>query len=123
LSGCGGGLSGGLWAAHDAELVHCAALVLDELGLNRFLQRAELVITGEGRLDSQTAGGKLAAEIARRASAAGTRCVAIVGRNDLREEEARLLGLERVIEAGDEEALIDAAWRLNNVGSSAFSAG
>jgi glycerate 2-kinase len=105
LTGCGGGLSGALWSALDAELVPGAALVLDELGLDRQLAEADLVITGEGRLDSQTAEGKLVAEVARRARGAGVRCVAVVGRNDLSEAEAAALGLELVLEAGDADAL------------------
>jgi len=109
LTGCGGGLSGALWAVFDAELLPGAGLVLDELGLDRQLVGAELVITGEGRLDSQTAEGKLVAEVARRARTAGTRCVAVVGRNELSESEAAALGLAQVIEAGDVDALAQAA--------------
>jgi glycerate kinase len=105
LTGCGGGLSGGLWAALDAELVPGAALVLDELGLDRELAQAAVVITGEGRLDSQTNEGKLVAEVARRARAAGVRCIALVGRNELSAAETAALGLAQVIEAGDAEAL------------------
>jgi glycerate 2-kinase len=104
-TGCGGGLSGALWSALDAELVPGAVLVLDELGLDRRLSGADLVITGEGRLDRQTAEGKLVAEVARRARATGVRCVAVVGRNDLSEAEAAALGLALVIEAGDADAL------------------
>jgi glycerate kinase len=112
LTGCGGGLSGALWAAIDAELVPGAALVLDELGLDRLLADAALVVTGEGRLDAQTGEGKLVAEVSRRARAAGTRCVAVVGRNELSAPEAAELGLDLVLEAGDEDALARVAERI-----------
>jgi len=105
LTGCGGGLSGALWAGLDAELTPGAALVLDELGFDRQLADADLVITGEGRLDAQTAEGKLVAEVARRARAAGVRCLAVVGRNELSLAEAAALGLEPVFEAGDADGL------------------
>lgn len=105
LTGCGGGLSGALWAGLDAELTPGAALVLDELGFDRQLAGADLVLTGEGRLDAQTAEGKLVAEVARRARAAGVRCLAVVGRNELSPAEAAALGLEPVFEAGDADAL------------------
>jgi glycerate kinase len=105
FTGCGGGLSGALWSAFGAELVAGAALVLDELGLDGQLVGADLVITGEGTLDAQTAEGKLVAEVARRARAAGVRCIAIVGRNALSVTEAAAVGLELVIEARDAEAL------------------
>jgi glycerate 2-kinase len=119
LTGCGGGLSGALWSALAAELVPGAVLVLDELGLDRRLAGADLVITGEGRLDAQTAEGKLVAEVARRARAARVRCIALVGRDDLSEAEAAALGLEQVIEAEDADALArQTAWVMRTTFSS-----
>jgi glycerate kinase len=43
------------------------------------LGRADLVVTGEGRVDAQTAFGKTALGVARRAAAAGVACVAVGG--------------------------------------------
>jgi glycerate kinase len=43
------------------------------------LSRADLVITGEGRVDEQTAFGKTALGVARRASAAGKSCICFGG--------------------------------------------
>ena len=40
---------------------------------------ADLVITGEGRIDAQTAFGKTALGVARRAAAAGVACIAVGG--------------------------------------------
>lgn len=113
-TGCGGGLSGGLWAALDAELAPGARLVLDAAGLDRRLAAAALVVTGEGRLDEQTAAGKLVAEVARRARRAGVPCVAVVGRNALEPAAARALGLDDVLEAGDPAALAEAGRRLGS---------
>lgn len=119
LTGCGGGLSGGLWGALGAELVPGAELVLAAVGLERRLEGADLVVTGEGRLDEQTAAGKLVAEVAARARRAGVPCAAVVGCNALSAEDARALGLEPVLEAGDVRALEEAGGRL----SSLFGAG
>ena len=52
MTGAGGGLSGGLWAAFGARLVPGAAYVLGALGFDRRLDDAEAVVTGEGRLDA-----------------------------------------------------------------------
>ena len=54
-------------------------LVAGEVGLDASLARSDLVITGEGRIDAQTAFGKTALGVARRASAAGVRCIAVGG--------------------------------------------
>lgn len=110
-TGCGGGLSGGLWAAFDAALEPGASLVLDLVGLDRRLEGAHLVVTGEGRLDEQTAEGKLVAEVAARARRAGVPCAAVVGRDALGADAASL-GLERVVEAGDERSLAAAGRTL-----------
>jgi len=111
-TGCGGGLSGALWAALDAELVPGAELVLDAFGFDSRLREAALVITGEGRLDEQTAEGKLVAAVAARARRAGVPCVAIVGEDALGGRGARDLGLERVLEATHEQGLGEAARAL-----------
>ena len=54
-------------------------LVMDATGFHEKLGRADLVVTGEGRIDEQTAFGKTALGVARRASAAGVPCLAIGG--------------------------------------------
>jgi glycerate kinase len=54
-------------------------LVMAEAGFDTALAQADLVITGEGRIDAQTAFGKTAMGVARRARAAGVRCLAIGG--------------------------------------------
>ena len=77
-AGAAGGAAFAL-AALGARIVDGAALVCDQLGLDGRLAGAALVITGEGRLDAQTAAGKAPAEVAARARAAGVPCVAVCG--------------------------------------------
>ena len=62
-----------------AELLSGAELVLDTIGFDQRIAGADLVITGEGRLDGQSLQGKAAIAVARRAKAAGVPCVALVG--------------------------------------------
>jgi glycerate kinase len=54
-------------------------LVMDATDFDARLARADLVITGEGRIDAQTGFGKTALGVARRAQAAGVPCVAVGG--------------------------------------------
>lgn len=111
MTGCGGGLSGALWAAAGAELVPGAALILDALGFDRLLARARLVLTGEGQIDEQTEHGKLVAEVAARAHRARVPCAAIVGRNKLG-DGGRSLNLAAVAEASTREEIRRAAFEL-----------
>ena len=54
-------------------------LVMEATGFAAKLDGADLVLTGEGRIDRQTAFGKTALGVARRAAAAGVPCIAVGG--------------------------------------------
>ena len=99
MTGAAGGLSGGLWAAFGAELVSGAAFVLDAVGFDARMRAARAVITGEGKLDEQSLVGKVISEVATRSRQAGVPCHAIVGTRELDAMGARVLDLERVLEA------------------------
>ena len=104
-TGCAGGLSGGLWAAFDAELRHGASAVLEALDADARIARAQLVVAGEGRLDEQSFGGKIVGELVRRSSAAGVPIHAVVGTSAISAEEAVAAGLARVWSASTLEAI------------------
>jgi len=78
-AGAAGGAGAGLVAFLDADLVPGAPLVVEAAGLNARLSRADLVITGEGRVDDQTAYGKAPGEVAKRASQAGVPVLLLAG--------------------------------------------
>jgi glycerate kinase len=115
LSGAAGGLSGGLWAAFGAVLEPGAPFVLAALGFDVRMRAARAVIVGEGRIDEQTLQGKAAGEIATRARQAGVPCHAVVGRNELDRFGARMLDLQRIIEATTLEELEAAGASLAEV--------
>jgi glycerate 2-kinase len=77
-AGAAGGLGAAL-AALGAELVPGAEWVLDALRLERHLGWADLVVTGEGRLDETTRAGKAPAAVAAAAASRGVRCVVFGG--------------------------------------------
>ncbi len=80
-TGAAGGLSGGLWAHFDADLVSGSDAVLDAAGFDSLLLNAEAVVVGEGRLDSQTGEGKIISAILDRVRQSGRAIpvVAVVG--------------------------------------------
>lgn len=63
----------------ELELRPGIDLVMEEAGFDRALASSQLVLTGEGRIDEQTAYGKTALGVAKRARAAGRTCIAIGG--------------------------------------------
>jgi glycerate kinase len=97
MSGCAGGLSGGLWA-HGAELRSGADFVLDALDFDARLALADVVVSGEGRFDSQSLEGKIVGAIASRCAAAGKSLHLIVGENNLRPRSTT--GISSITEAG-----------------------
>lgn len=92
-AGAAGGVGGGLVAMLGAELVPGAELVLDTIGFDERIRDADLVITGEGRLDSQSLQGKAAITVARRCQKAGVPCVGLVGSVGEGAEQASEQGL------------------------------
>ena len=62
-AGAAGGLGGGFVAFLNAQLKPGIAMVLEAIDFEKHLQNAELVITGEGKLDAQTGMGKAASGI------------------------------------------------------------
>jgi glycerate kinase len=115
MTGCAGGLSGGLWAQYRAALEPGAAFVLRALDFDARLRAARAVIVGEGRIDEQTLQGKIAGEIATRARQTGVPCFAIVGSSALDAFGARMLDLQRVLEATDLDEIAAAAASLADV--------
>ena len=93
MTGAAGDLSGGLWAQHGARLQHGASFVLDTIGFDEHMRRSAFVVTGEGRIDSQTLQGKIVGELATRCRQGGVACHALVGKNELEEFAARILDL------------------------------
>jgi glycerate 2-kinase len=78
-AGAAGGLGAGMVAFLGATLQRGVSLICDAIGFDTYVKDADLVLTGEGRIDFQTAFGKAAVGIAGRAKAFGKPVIAICG--------------------------------------------
>ena len=78
-AGAAGGMGGAFRAFLDAKLQRGIDMVLDAIDFNTIIQDADLIITGEGKIDFQTAKGKTAAGVLARAKQQGIPVVAIGG--------------------------------------------
>jgi len=109
-AGAAGGLGAGLIAFLDARLVSGASLVLDAVGFDKRLVGADLVITGEGRIDGQSVYGKLTHAVTVAAKRRGVPVVAVAGIVGDGHETMRDAGIEAIETlAGESEAERDAA--------------
>ena len=77
--GAAGGMGFALKYYMDATLTSGIGLVMDAVGLEEKIKDADIVITGEGRLDGQTAMGKAPVGVARLAKKYGKTVIAFAG--------------------------------------------
>ena len=117
-AGAAGGLGFGLAAFFGAELKSGFGVVAEATALAPAVAGADLVITGEGRLDAGSLGGKAPIGVARLARAAGVRCFAVVGVAEVGPEHLRGEGIEEVASlvetVGQDRALNDTAAALSD---------
>ncbi|MGD6818227.1 glycerate kinase [Metabacillus sp. 84] len=78
-SGAAGGLGAGLMAFLGAKLEKGIDLVLDSIHFDRLIQEADWLVTGEGKLDSQTMHGKTPFGAAQRALKQGIPVIGMAG--------------------------------------------
>ena len=78
-AGAAGGLGAGLMVFLKAKVLPGVDVVIQATGLVEHLEDADLVFTGEGRIDNQTACGKTPVGVARRAKEFGLPVIAIAG--------------------------------------------
>ncbi|MDT0442175.1 glycerate kinase [Streptomyces johnsoniae] len=94
-AGAAGGIGYAALLGLNATFRPGIEVLLDVLGFAAALERASLVITGEGSLDEQTLHGKAPAGVAAAARAAGLRTVAVCGRLAIGEDALRGAGIEK----------------------------
>ena len=92
-AGAAGGMGAGCVAFLGAELRSGIEAVLDTVDFDRRLEGAGLVITGEGRIDAQSVGGKVISGVAGRTKPRGIPLLAVVGSIDPSASAAYDLGV------------------------------
>jgi glycerate 2-kinase len=95
--GAAGALAAGLMTCLPARIQSGADLTLDYNGFDAAVSTADLVITGEGRMDSQTLSGKGPIGAARRAKQLGVPTVALVGGLQIDDALLHEAGLQAVL--------------------------
>lgn len=105
-AGAAGGLAGAFMACLNAKAARGIDLILDMAGFDKAIKGdgsmkgADLIITGEGKADSQTMQGKVISGIAARAKAHGIPVIAIAGMSEMGEEDIAASGLMALFPIG-----------------------
>ncbi|MBQ1742450.1 MAG: glycerate kinase [Oscillospiraceae bacterium] len=115
-AGAAGGMGAGCMAFLGARMRSGIEAVLDLVDFDAQIDSADLVITGEGRIDSQSVHGKVISGIAKRTQPRGVPLVAIVGSIAPDAQEAyelgvtAMFGIDRTAKAFTEYAAESAAY-------------
>jgi len=120
-AGAAGGLGAGLMAFLGAELRSGVELVIEVVNLKKRMKGIGLVITGEGKIDSQTACGKTPVGVSELAQSMGIPTIAVVGQIGEGTEILKEHGIEKTYSLTDitgsvEEAMEKAEELLEKVG-------
>jgi glycerate 2-kinase len=107
--GAAGAMGAGMVAFFNSRLQMGIETILDLVGFDRLIKDADLIFTGEGKIDSQSLQGKVPIGVARRAKQAGVDVVAVVGTigNDI--DAAYDLGISAIFSINPEPVSFEIA--------------
>jgi glycerate 2-kinase len=107
-AGAGGGLGYGLMLVGGRRVAGIGT-VIEETGLAGLIAGADLVVTGEGKLDHSSLGGKVPSGVAQAALGSGRPCVVLAGRVEVGKRELAAAGFAGAYEVVEEAGSVEAA--------------
>ena len=111
-AGAAGGLGGGFKALLGASLKKGVDMVLDAISFDELLCGADLLITGEGKVDFQTPRGKTASGVLSRGKKAGVKVVVLGGKVEMCDELLEM-GFEGIYPITEEVLPLEVAMRYD----------
>ncbi len=106
-AGASGGLAGGAYAFMNARLVSGIDTFINLLGLEDEIREADCVITGEGRFDSQSLGGKVVSGLAKLTRKHGKKVFVLAGSVSVDEAQYQSAGINGAIGCVGERAPLE----------------
>jgi glycerate kinase len=92
-AGAAGGIAGGMVGFFNGKIISGADLIFDLLKVEEKIKLADMVITGEGKMDKQTLYGKVISKLSRLVQKYDKPLIAVCGDIDLTAEEKEQLGI------------------------------
>lgn len=124
-AGAGGGLGGGAIAFFNTSLKRGVDVVFALTDFEEEVKKADLIIAGEGKMDTQTLYGKLITGIAELARKHRKKVICLTGKNELDPDQLKELGLHQVVALTayipEQESMTNASLVLHDVCSEQFS--
>ncbi len=100
-AGAAGGIAAGLKAYLPVNVIEGTQLILDASKIERSLTGADIIVTGEGKIDKQSFRGKTISAITSVAAKKNIPVIAFCGKLELDEKECKKLGLMHAFEISD----------------------
>lgn len=100
-AGAAGGVGGGMMALFDAVLLPGVELFFDMFELDKAIRDADIIVTGEGKLDDQSFQGKVVGRVCEVCAQWGKTCVVVCGVDALSDQTGGHRGLGRVYAISD----------------------
>lgn len=113
-AGAAGGLGFGFLGFLNSKLESGIKIILDEIKLEEVVKDADIVITGEGRLDNQTAMGKAPIGVAKLAKKHGAKVIAIAGCTTTDAVKCNEEGIDAYFSIVNKAMTIDEAMKKEN---------
>ena len=110
-AGAAGGLGAGAKVFLSANIQRGVLYVMQSWRLAEKIRKADLVITGEGKIDQQTFSGKVVSEVALLAKQEGKPVIAVCGKCEIAAQEVRSTGLCGVIRLVDADTTEESAMK------------
>jgi glycerate kinase len=102
-AGAAGGLGAGTRLFLNAHLHNGIDYIMKATALEKKIQHSDLVITGEGKLDTQSLSGKVVMEVSRLAFSSQKPVVVICGKNELTDADTSRRGIRHVLSLMDKD--------------------
>jgi glycerate kinase len=96
-AGAAGGMGGGCDVFLGARLVPGIDYLIESVSLDDKIAAADIVITGEGRLDEQSFQGKVIGKLVDQARKHGTKLYALCGETAMNIKDLNAMGVDRVV--------------------------
>lgn len=101
-AGAAGGLGAGAKVFLSATIQRGVMYIINSWRLPEKLRDADLIITGEGKIDDQTFSGKVVSEVVGLAAREGKPVIAVCGKCEIAEHDTRSRGIHSVISLIDD---------------------
>jgi glycerate 2-kinase len=114
-AGAGGGIGSGVKVFLNGEMRNGIDYVIEVTNLEEKIKAADVIITGEGKMDQQSLSGKVVQAVARLGKQFNKKIIAACGQSELTEEETQKMGISKVI------SLVDSSTNPDNAMTNAFA--